>query len=184
LTTPVVVERHYPFPVTLRRIRAADAKGQWCIAANGNHAIFHALSADGQRSICVYTAPDAEAVRRVADVLAPQMPVGIWPSTEHWAPYDAPRTSLATSEEGATVALVDRHFDAPIDYREAQALEDEQSHCLTLHRVRFLRSYQSLDRTRMLCLYAGPDLEAVRSANRLTGLPVTEVMAVMVRDPA
>jgi hypothetical protein len=46
-----------------------------------------------------------------------------------------------------------------------------------------LRSYLSLDGMRMLCLYAAPDLEAVRQANRLTGLPVAEVMAVMVRDP-
>lgn len=184
MTTPVVIERHYPFPVTLRRIRAADAQGQWCIAANGARAIFHALSNDGQRSICLYAAPDAEAVRRVADVLAPQMPVEVWPSTEHWAPSDAPRTSLAASGEAATVALVDRRFEAPTDYREAQAREDAQNHCLTLHQVRFLRSYQSLDRTRMLCLYAAPDLEAVRSANRLTGLPVTEIMAVTVRDPA
>jgi hypothetical protein len=112
------------------------------------------------------------------------MPMDIWASTEHWSPSDAPRPGLAVSGNAAAVALVDRRFDAPTEFGDAQALEDQQRQCLTMHRVRFLRSYQSLDRTRMVCLYAAPDVEAVRSANRLTGLPITEVMSVMIRDPA
>jgi hypothetical protein len=41
--------------------------------------------------------------------------------------------------------------------------------------VRFLQSLFSLDRRRMLCLYAAPDAEAVRHAQRGAGLPFERI---------
>ena len=73
--------------------------------------------------------------------------------------------------------LVSRSFDRPADFAEIQAIEDAGAGCLEIHRVRFVRTYFSTDQRRMLCLYAAPDAESVRIAQREAGMPVDRVWA-------
>lgn len=49
--------------------------------------------------------------------------------------------------------------------------------------MKFLRSYFAKDRRRMLCLYAAPDAESVRTANRTAGLPFDNICSVSVFKP-
>ena len=49
--------------------------------------------------------------------------------------------------------------------------------CLAAHDVRWLRSYLSLDRRRMICEFEAADAEAVRSSFRSAGVAFMRVWA-------
>ena len=70
-----------------------------------------------------------------------------------------------------STVLVERSFAEPVAFEDIQALEDRGAWCLEAHGVRFLRTYVSRDRRRMVCLYDAPDAESVRLAERKAGVP-------------
>ena len=75
------------------------------------------------------------------------------------------------------LVAVERTFPEPVVFNEVQAIEDAASWCLDIHNVRFVRTFFSADRRRMICLYEAPDAESVRLAQRQAGLPFDSVWA-------
>jgi hypothetical protein len=71
--------------------------------------------------------------------------------------------------------IVERSFREPVQFEAVQAQEDAGAWCLDLHRVHFLRTYFSADRSRMICLYEAPDAEAVRRAQKQIAMPLDAV---------
>jgi hypothetical protein len=71
--------------------------------------------------------------------------------------------------------VVERSFDEPVAFEAIQAIEDRGAWCLEMHNVRFLRTFFSLDRRRMICIYLAPDAESVRLAQSQAGVPFTRV---------
>jgi hypothetical protein len=69
------------------------------------------------------------------------------------------------------IVVVERTFAEPVVFEEIQALEDRGAWCLEMHRVRFLRTYFSADRRRMICVYEAPDAESVRLAQSKAKMP-------------
>ena len=57
------------------------------------------------------------------------------------------------------------------------SLDEPDFGCLTIHRVRTLRSYLSSDGRRMVCVYQAPDVESVRVAKQKAGVPATRLWA-------
>lgn len=62
--------------------------------------------------------------------------------------------------------IVERTFEAPLTSDELLATKERMAPCLDLYRVRWLRSYWSNDRRRMVCVYEAPDAGAVRAVQR------------------
>lgn len=170
----VIIEGAYASPIRLEDIFAADRQMGWCLKIYTASARFHAVSGDGLRSLCVYEARDAEAMRRALRTSGQPDPPAVWAATVHPGPGDDPGRSPAMQPGEAVLGMVDRCFGEPVAFEDAQAIEDEKSACLIMHRVRFIRSYFSFDRRKMICIYAAPDLESIRVANRMTGLPCNE----------
>jgi hypothetical protein len=169
--TDIIVERHWEPPITPAQIEDMARSGGGCLAAHRCDWRGSLLSADGRELICHFTAPDAESVRlALHDAGSPRG--SVWPATVH----DAPDTTAATFAEASV--LVSRRFDEPVVLADIQAIEDSGAGCLETHRVRFLRSYFSIDHKRMICLYRAPDAESVRIAQREAGMPVERVRAV------
>lgn len=67
--------------------------------------------------------------------------------------------------------IVERSFDEAVEFEALQARGEKISWCLEQHRIRFVRSYLSSDKKRMICVYEAPDAESVRIANRQAELP-------------
>jgi uncharacterized protein DUF4242 len=67
--------------------------------------------------------------------------------------------------------IVERSFGEATEFEALQTRADKISWCLEQHRIRFLRSYLSSDKKRMICVYEAPDAESVRTANRQAELP-------------
>ena len=62
--------------------------------------------------------------------------------------------------------IVERSFEAPFTEEELAAVEARMAPCLDLYNVRWIRSYWSADRTRMICEYDAGDIASVRNVQR------------------
>jgi hypothetical protein len=163
----VVAERVFDAPVTPDDLRALAAQGRWCLEQNRVTAVRSYLSGEGRKTVCFFDAPDAEAVRRVnQQTEAPA--VRVWSASVLGPAADA-------SDGARAVIVVERSFAEPVAFDDVAAREEAGAWCLDANRVRFLRSYFSSDRRRMLCLYQAPDAEAVRRAQKQIGMPVDTV---------
>lgn len=174
MTEYVIVEKTYVTPASVESVEEQVERTAWCRNLYGVRLIQSHLSVDGLRMICLYDAPDAEAVRNVyrkAELAFERA-------------YDATIHEPDTAERSMACVMVERAFDKPVDFEEIQALEDRGGWCLEMHRVRFLRTYFSTDRLRMLCLYDAPDAESVRIAQQTAGMPFKRAWATTIIVPA
>ncbi len=73
------------------------------------------------------------------------------------------------------LVIVERTFEQPADDNFMQEAESRTRWCLELHNVKFIRSYVSNDRRRMMCVYEAPDAESVRIVNSTAKLPFDRV---------
>ena len=65
-----------------------------------------------------------------------------------------------------TRIIVERTFDPPLTLEDLRGVETRMASCLDLCRVRWVRSYWSADRHRMICEYEAPDAASVRNVQR------------------
>lgn len=169
--TEIFVERHWAAPLTDADMHAMISAGGDCMAVHRCAWRLSVLSVDGRDLCCHFTAPDAESVRIA--LRQSGSPAGsVWAATVHDAP------GLTAAELCEANVAVGRSFPGPAVFAEIQALEDAGAGCLQTHRVRFVRTYFSMDRRRMICLYRAPDAESVRISQREAGMPVDRVWAV------
>lgn len=164
----VIVERILNRPRTITEIGMLSKSTEWCMALYDVVALRHYLASDGRRLVCVFDAPDAEALRATMRSGGFDQPAHLWAATIRPAPG---RGEDLIGPGAGALTVVERSFPEPVVFDDVQAIEDASRHCFDLRDVTFLRSYFSADRRRMLCLYAAPDAEAVREANQASRLP-------------
>jgi hypothetical protein len=81
----VVVEREFDEPVDVKALFEKETKGGWCLEAHGVTFIESVLSKDRRKMVCLYEAPDAEAVRSAE--LRINMPVSrVWSADRMTSP--------------------------------------------------------------------------------------------------
>ncbi len=76
-----------------------------------------------------------------------------------------------------TKFIVERTFDPPLTSGELAATEERMAPCLDLYDVRWIRSYWSDDRQRMICQYEARDTQSVRNVQREAGAKFDRVWA-------
>ena len=126
------------------------------------------LSAGGHKMVCNFRAPDMESARIALRQIGSDLSV-FWKGSVHDAP------GIDAAEIGKANVLVERSFDDGVALQDIQDIEDAGIRCLEIRDVRFLRTFFSADRKRMICLYEAPDAESVRQAQREAGVPFDEV---------
>jgi hypothetical protein len=62
--------------------------------------------------------------------------------------------------------IVERNFETPFTQEELSEVEARMGPCLDLYNVRWIRSYWSADRLRMVCEYDAADVASVRNVQR------------------
>jgi uncharacterized protein DUF4242 len=78
----VVVERAFPTPVTPEVVSSALQRAGWCLDLHRVSYVESYLGGDGIKMVCVYRAPDAEAVRMANE--KGQVPyTDVWTATVH-----------------------------------------------------------------------------------------------------
>lgn len=161
-------------PIRIADIAAMEQKAAWCMQQYRVRHESSLLAADGLRLLCLFDAPDAEALRQVLHQLGESYE-GLWAATVH-APPQIPLGEPLPLGDG-TLVVVERSFPTAVEFESIQAIEERGAWCLDAHRVRFLRTYFGTDRRRMICLYAAPDAESVRMAQTQAGMPLDRVWA-------
>lgn len=162
------LERSFDPPISRDDVLVMGRKGRDCFALHrvawqGSH-----LATGGHRMVCRFSAPDAESVRIALRTTG--APTGrLWEGTVHDGP------GYRDGGPAANV-LIGRSFDTPLAEEEIEAVE-AHGWCAETHRVTFVRTYVSIDRRRLLCLYRAPDAESVRLAQRSMRLPVDDLWA-------
>lgn len=80
-TVPIaVMQRDYPQPITAEAADKMRADAAWCMETHGVGLVSTYVEAGGTRGLCVYVAPDLEAVRR-AGRMANLPPGALWAGT-------------------------------------------------------------------------------------------------------
>lgn len=164
----IFLERTFDPAVGISEILDMWNSGKGCFGLHRVDWQVSLLSADGRKMVCRFSGPDAESVRVALRQLDADIGA-LWPGTAHDAP------GLTPAELDAANVLVTRVFDEPVTLEEIQSIEDAGAWCLETHNVKFVRTFFSVDRRRMVCLYRAPDTESVRLAQRQAGMPVDRV---------
>jgi hypothetical protein len=171
MTVEAFLERTFDEPLTPADVVDGGREAQWCfdlhrVRWNGSF-----LALDGRTMVCAFSAPDMESARLA--MRDPDTDLSrFWPGTVH----------RATAGIVPNV-VVERSFAAPVRYEDIKALGDAKAWCLETYNVRHSHSFLSLDGKRMLCFFAAPDAEAVRSAQREAGAMVSGLWAGSPIDP-
>lgn len=162
----VVVERLFEQPQTFAALQAKEDAAQSCLTAWRVRFLYSYLSRDGLRMVCLYKAPDAEAVRQAQKTA------------------DLPYTHVYTCQ-----GVVDEQPERPAGYSlvvaqralpglsraEVEVLAQDAAGCMQRMRLVHFGAFLSLDGSRMVCVYYTPDLDSVRRANREASLPYEQL---------
>ncbi|MEH6811970.1 MAG: nickel-binding protein [Motiliproteus sp.] len=169
----IFIERDFSPPLSREHVFAMTNESAGCFGLYKVSWCESFLALDGSRMICHFRAPDTESVR-IAFRQTGSGDADLWPGTVHLAPDPTPMEPNV---------VVERHFEQPVTLQSIQKIEDAGSWCLETHQVKFVRTYFSRQRTRMICLYHAPDAEAVRLAQRKAEMPVDRVWAFQRLSP-
>jgi hypothetical protein len=73
------------------------------------------------------------------------------------------------------VVVIEQVFDPPLTDEEHGRIGKRVDKCLEIRNARWMRSYLSADRKRMVCEFDAPDAQSVRDAYRAAGVAFERV---------
>jgi hypothetical protein len=80
--------------------------------------------------------------------------------------------------------IVERSFDQPLTQDDVDARGRRIADCLDLYGVRWIRSYFSADRRRMVCEYEAADAQSVRDVQNTARVPFEHVWPAELMEPS
>ena len=118
--------------------------------------------------LCLYEAPDAEAVRLAEEEARVTF-------DQAWTCSHLPIDGPGDQRRRAEYVVVERLFPEPVTPEFVANALREKGWCLDLHRAEYVESYLATDGLRMVCVFRAPDAESVRLANNQAAVPYTNV---------
>jgi hypothetical protein len=171
----VLVEREFPQPQPVPELQSRLARAAWCFEAQRVTIAGSYVSHDGRHAVCMYDAPDAEAVRatqRTAAVLV----------THAWTAHVL-LDEARIAPPGHSLVVAQRAMPETTTVAHMEHLLTDPKGCRRRLRIDLVRAYLSLDRRRMVCCYYSPDLESVRISSRESGIPLERAWLADVVSP-
>jgi hypothetical protein len=163
-----VLERSY-----LPALTAPMTHGHWmqvnhildgCLEARDCHWLYSLVSAQGDRSLCLFEVPYTETVREACREA--RMPFQqVWPA-DLWVAKDPQSFS-----QGAALIVAESNFDSPMTKTRYEATRRQAKGCLDELNVESAFSIMTLDGMHSVCLYLASSAEQVRSLYRKVGMP-------------
>jgi len=169
----VLVERRFEQPVEFGDIKSLAVAGSQCFEAYDVRFLKTFFSRDGRRMLCLYEAPDAEAVR-IAENQAKVPYECAWTCTN--LRTDQPLNETVDGE----CVVAESLFSEKITPEFVTLARQQSQWCFELHRAEYVESYLRSDGLRMVCIFRAPDAEAVRRASQQGGLPYKEIWTASV----
>jgi hypothetical protein len=166
----VIIEQEFSSPLTADDIVRPSAKTRSCMELYGANPRHHYLARGGLYCMCAFDAPDAESVRSAYRLADGGPPKGIWAASIHPEGRVGAIHAPVRQNPDLTLVLTERVFADPVSYAEVRSVEEVGALSGDLRAVRFLRSYFSSNRKRLVCVYEAPDVESVTMVSRHAGL--------------
>lgn len=174
--THMILERNFDPAITPADVLELAKNASGCFGIHRVSWEASYLGFDGRRMVCHFSAPDMESTR-IALRQVDADTSGLWNASVHDAP------GVGAADIAAANVIVERSFEAGVALEDIQKIEDAGVRCLEIRNVRFLRTFFAADGRRMLCLYAAPDAESVRQAQREAGVPFDEAWSFRCSGP-
>lgn len=163
--TLVVVERGFEEPTAFADVAALEEAVGWCLKQHQVEFLVSYFSADRRRMVCLYEAPDAEAVRRTQ--VQGKLPFeAIWSSSEPLG------RGLLFAPGALETVVAERRFEPALRPGDLEGMMQQAARCLELYGASHAASLLSLDGRNGLCLFSAVDAEAVRSVSREAKVPL------------
>ena len=171
----IVVERSFELAPIFEELEEREKAVAWCFEQYRVQALRSFLSLDGRRAVCLYRAPDVEAVRST------QREAGL-PFERAWS-AQAIEQPPRQPPPGHSAVVVQRKLAERATPQRVDELAALARDCMNNHRAHLHGSYLAADGVRMVCHYDAPDAESVRVANHQSGLPVESVWSATLYGP-
>ncbi|WP_035991389.1 nickel-binding protein [Leptolyngbya sp. KIOST-1] len=169
----IVVETLADAPLTPENPTETDYKILDCLGARLGTWQYSLLSSDRLRMLCVFEAPDAEAVRESYHRAGGAFD-RIW-SAQRMAP------ATPSQANGATLQVIESVYSPALTLDQWQATHDSlQAYFAGQEGVEWVKSYLSLNRIRGFCELYAPDTEVIQAGYRQAGGPFHRVWSAKV----
>lgn len=168
----VIVETLADKPLTPENPTDTDYQILDCLGARMGTWQYSLLSSDRLRMLCVFEAPDAEAVRE-SYAKAGGAFDRIW-SAQRLTPAQPPQPN------GARLQVIESIYPAALTPEQRQAHHDSLQAYFTEHGVEWVKSYLALNHTRGFYELYAPDAEVIQAAYRQVGVPFVRVWSAKV----
>lgn len=152
----IVVETTAEQPLTPDLLNEAHERVSPCLEARNVIWRYSLLSSDRHRMICTFDAPDAESVRdayRKGGVI----------SSRTWAGMLIKPEGIQPQPNAALLKVIEVTYP-PLSEAEWNEANSRTLRWYAERGIEWIRSYLSLDRTRLICELNASDLESVREA--------------------
>ena len=165
----ILVEREFDEPVNFACLQHREDEFAWCLEAHDVSFLRAYVSRDRRGSVCMYEAPDAEAVRRTQQQAS-------LPMTRVWAPYSLRELrGQPPLPWPPTAVVIGRTFSNPMDDQAMNAMIESVNRCAEAAGIDSIDTFLARDGMRSICICTAPDAETVRNANRVAGVPFDRV---------
>jgi len=172
----VLVERRFEQPIDFQDIQLREIAASWCHDTYNVRFLKTFFSRDRRRMLCLYEAPDAEAVRAAEE----QAKI---PFERAWTCQNLRGDDLPMHAAAKEYVVVERSYPAPITPEYLSSAFGKARSCFEIHRTSYQESFLSRDGLTMVCVFRAPDAEAVRTANDQIQAPYTDVWTASVHLP-
>jgi hypothetical protein len=179
----IIVETAAEQPLTDEFLHDADQRVLPCLEARNATWHYSLLACDRDRMICTFQAPDAASVRE-SYRKAGLSPRPIWTGTPIPPPMQRPSNSdTVPSQANSTVLHVMEGTYPSLSESDWNEISHQISHACNELDVEWLRSYLSLDRTKLICELKAADLDSAQEIQRRADIPFDRVWAAQVLSP-
>ncbi|MBE9169323.1 DUF4242 domain-containing protein [Pleurocapsales cyanobacterium LEGE 06147] len=160
----VIVETTTEQSITPEVLKEVDARMLPCLEERNTKWRYSLLSSDRHRMICTFDAPDAESVRQ-----AYRKGGGMY--SRIWAGEIVAPEGIQPQQNETILKVFEGTY--PDGFTEEDWNEANQYilPCYAERGIEWVRSYISLDRTRVICELNAPDAETIREAHLKFGIP-------------
>jgi hypothetical protein len=165
--TIVVVQRTIPDGHALDVSAERGVRPAWWKDAEGVTFTRSYVSADRTRTVCLYEAVEAERVARS------HRDAG-WPFDHVWAARsyrDLLGVPMLAEPGERSIIVVERQYPGPVTIEAMARLAEKAQWCYDTYGIDLIDSLLRDDQRGSVCLYAAPDAESVRRANRAAEQP-------------
>jgi len=176
MTELVVVQRLFDEPADMAELQAREDAVGWCLEQHAVKFVRSYFSIDRRSMICLYRAPDAEAVRET------QRQGGL-PVLRAWTAHVRGTAEPEAPRSPSSLIVVERDLPVAMTMEDVERVFAERGGCLEIYRATLLSSVLSHDGLRMCCVFAAPDAESVRQANRTMELPLSRAWPATLHEP-